>query len=731
MKAAELTNKQKKELRRILIAGILFAVLMIVEHTAGAGHLAAEQKAGISRWVMLALFLIPYAIVGLPVLRTAVLGIGHGQIFDESFLMSLATIGAFAVGENAEAVAVMLFYQVGEFFQSYAVGKSRRSISALMELAPEYANVEDEEGNLEQVDPDEVEQGTRLVILPGEKIPIDGVVEEGESLVSTAAMTGEPVPRSVRPGSEVISGCVNGEGTLRIRTTKLYEDSTVAKVLDLVENAAAKKSRTENFITRFAKYYTPVVVIGALILAVVPPLFLGGWGSWILRACTFLVISCPCALVISVPLSFFGGIGAASKKGILVKGSNYLELLTEAGTVVTDKTGTLTRGVFKVQELRPAEDPCADCDTDNSGSHATEDRAARLLRAAAAAEQLSTHPIALSITEAFEKQYPEQSLPKLVRAENHSGQGLEAYATVAQWKNIRGADAQTDANPEEPDLKKEICILAGNAGLMQAYGVAYTEAEDPAATVVYVAEKEISGEETPSEGKSGDEKYAEVNSDGKPGYEKFAEVKPGEEMSGAGQPEYRYLGALLIADEIKPEAGEAVAAMQQNGIDVVMLTGDRKEAAEAVAGKLGIKQVKAELLPAGKVEAVEQLLTGEKKLLFVGDGINDAPVLARADVGIAMGSLGSDAAIEAADIVIMDDDLRKIPLAVRIAKKTMRIARQNIVFALGVKILILILGALGLANMWAAVFADVGVAVIAILNAMRTLRAAGPERDGL
>ena len=342
MKMDSLTQKQKKELRRILIAGVLFAVLMVVEHTAGIG-----------RWGLFALFLIPYAIVGAPVLRTAVLGIGHGQVFDESFLMSLATIGAFAVGENAEAVAVMLFYQVGEFFQSYAVGRSRRSISALMELAPEYANLVDEAGNMEQVDPDEVEQGSLLAILPGEKIPIDGIVEEGESLVSTAAMTGEPVPRSVHVGSEVISGCVNGEGTLRVRTTKLYEDSTVAKVLDLVENAAAKKSRTENFITRFARYYTPVVVIGALILAVVPPLFLGGWGEWILRACTFLVISCPCALVISVPLSFFGGIGAASKQGVLVKGSNYLELLTESDTVVTDKTGTLTRGVFAVQEANP------------------------------------------------------------------------------------------------------------------------------------------------------------------------------------------------------------------------------------------------------------------------------------------------------------------------------------------------------------------------------------------
>ena len=662
-----LTKKQKKQLRGILTAGVLFAVLMIFQHTA-AGYLPGDLKTGVGRWILFALFLIPYLIVGLPVLRTAALGIAHGQVFDESFLMSLATIGAFAVGENAEAVAVMLFYQVGEFFQSYAVGRSRGSISALMELAPEYANVLNEDGGMEQVDPEEVEPGTLLVILPGEKIPIDGIVEEGESLVSTAAMTGEPVPRGVRPGSEVISGCVNGDGTLRIRTTKLYEDSTVAKVLDLVENAAAKKSRTENFITRFARYYTPVVVIGALVLAIVPPLFAGGWGTWILRACTFLVISCPCALVISVPLSFFGGIGAASKQGILVKGSNYLELLTETGTVVTDKTGTLTKGLFAVQELIPARDSAEA--PEQAGGPGTESEERTLLMAAAAAEQLSTHPIALSVREAYERRFPGTALPKLVRAENHSGQGIEAYT-------------------------EDLCILAGSAGLMTAYGVPFEEADDPAATVVYVAEKEMSGE-----------------------------------MGGA----YRYLGALLIADEIKPGAGEAVADLQRNGVDVVMLTGDRKEAAEAVARELGISRTEAELLPADKVEAVERLLSREKeqtagrgaktggRVAFVGDGINDAPVLARADIGIAMGSLGSDAAIEAADIVIMDDDLRRIPAAVRIAKKTMRIARQNIVFALGVKILILILGACGLANMWAAVFADVGVAVIAILNAMRTMR---------
>ena len=653
-----LTGKQKKQIKKIVTAGILFAVLVIVQHTAGIG-----------RWGMFALFLIPYLIVGFPVLRSAVLGIGHGQIFDESFLMSLATIGAFAVGENAEAVAVMLFYQVGEFFQSYAVGRSRRSISALMELAPEYANVVDENGGIAQVDPDEVEEGTLLVILPGEKIPIDCIVEEGESLINTAAMTGEPVPRGVHPGDEVISGCVNGEGTLRVRTIKLYEDSTVSRVLELVENAAARKSKTENFITRFAKYYTPIVVAGALLLAIVPPLFLGNWGSWVLRACTFLVISCPCALVISVPLSFFGGIGAASRQGILIKGSNYLELLTEAGTVVTDKTGTLTRGVFAVQETRPAENTIREMGPDENviqemrSAENTENRSGEeiLLTAAAAAEQLSTHPIALSIRDTFEKRYPGKNLPKLVSSQNHSGQGTEAFT-------------------------EEACILAGNAGLMTAFGVPFAEAGDRAATVVYVA------------------------------------MKP-QETDGQG---YTFLGTILISDEIKPEAGDAVADMQKKGIDVVMLTGDRKEAAEAAAKQLGISRVKAELLPADKVEIMEELLAHADKagsrVAFVGDGINDAPVLARADVGIAMGSLGSDAAIEAADIVIMDDDLRKISAAVRIARKTMRIARQNIVFALGVKILILILGALGFANMWAAVFADVGVAVIAILNAMRTMR---------
>ena len=628
-----MTKKQKKDIQKIIVAGILFAVFIIVEHVTGIG-----------RWGMFALFLIPYLIVGLSVLRNAVRGIGHGQIFDESFLMTLATIGAFVVGENAEAVAVMLFYQVGEFFQSYAVGKSRKSISALMELAPEYANLEAPDGTFEKVDPEEVPEGSVLVLLPGERIPIDGIVVEGESLINTAAMTGEPIPQNVRPGSAVISGCINGETALRIRTTRCYEDSTVAKVLDLVENASARKSRTENFITRFARYYTPVVVIGALLLAIVPSVITGSWGTWILRACTFLVISCPCALVISVPLSFFGGIGASSRNGILVKGSNYLEMLTEADTIITDKTGTLTKGVFAVQKLLPAGDVTA----------------AELLRTAAIAEQMSDHPIAVSVREAFDKGMDgTETLPVLKCAENHSGEGVVVYT-------------------------ENECILAGNAKLLKEAGVAIAEEVAETATVIYVA--------------------AASNRDRK---------------------EFRYLGAILIADEIKDGAKEAAADMKATGIrKIVMLTGDRKETAESVAKILGIDEVKAGLLPADKVEETEKLLQTSGKnhrVIYIGDGINDAPVLARADVGIAMGSLGSDAAIEAADIVIMDDDLRKVPAALRIAKKTLQIARQNIVFALGVKILILLLGACGLANMWAAVFADVGVAVIAILNAMRTM----------
>ena len=641
-----MTKKQKKELKKILTAGVIFFALLIFEHTAAPS--LAEQFAGSGRpadlflrWGMFALYLIPYAIVGLPVLKKAVQGIGHGQFLDESFLMALATIGAFAVGENAEAVAVMLFYQVGEFFQGYAVGKSRGQIKALMEIAPEYANLVKEDGTEEEADPEDVPVGSTLVIRPGEKIPIDSTVLSGESYVNTAALTGESVPRAVHPGDAVISGCINGDGLLTVRTDKAYEDSTVARILEMVETASERKSRTENFITRFAKYYTPIVVAGALILALIPPLFTGQWGMWILRACTFLVISCPCALVISVPLSFFGGIGAASRKGILVKGSNYLEQMATVRTLVTDKTGTLTRGVFAVQKVLPAGGMSSEAEAD-------------LLRLAAAAEQTSTHPIAKSVLHAFEEQCGGTILPAVISAENHSGEGIAV--TIGEGK-----------------------ILAGNAKLMDRYGVPFDEVKEDGCTVIYAAADGI------------------------------------------------FKGSILIADEVKPEAKTAVRKMKEAGIaQIVMLTGDHESAARAVAKELSIDRYVAELLPADKVTAVEDLLAKKDRdshLAFIGDGINDAPVLMRADVGIAMGALGADAAIEAADLVIMDDDLTKVAEAVRIAKKTVGIAKQNIVFALGVKILILILGALGLAGMWAAVFADVGVAVIAILNAMRTLRA--------
>ena len=627
-----LTKKQKKELRDILIALGLFLVLEVLEH---AGLSFMEN-----RWISFALYLIPYLIVGLPVLRKAFLGIRNLQMFDESFLMTLATIGAFATGENAEACAVMLFYQVGELFQQYAVGRSRRSITDLMEIAPEFAHIQREDGSLETVDPDEVRIGDVLVVKPGEKVPVDGVILEGDSLIDTAALTGESVPRRGKAGDSIISGCINGEGALKIRAEKEYDDSTVARILEMVEEAADKKSRTETFITRFAHWYTPIVVVGALALALIPSIITKDPATWIYRACTFLVISCPCALVISVPLSFFGGIGAASRIGVLVKGSNFLELMAHLDTVVSDKTGTLTKGEFKVQSTEPAPGVTPQ----------------RLLETAARAEGLSTHPIAASIRQAAGVsvgQNPEET-------ENISGKGLLAKV---------GGHA----------------VLVGNAGLMKDYGIDFVETKDPASTCVYAAE------------------------DG------------------------HFLGAILIADAVKPEAAAAVAAMKREGVrKVVMLTGDRKPVADAVAEKLGVDEVWSELLPGDKVTKVEKILQasrpagGSAKVAFIGDGINDAPVLTRADVGIAMGSMGSDAAIEAADIVIMDDDLRRIPAVVRIARKTVGISWQNIIFALAVKVLILILGALGIANMWAAVFADVGVAILCILNAMRILAIKDP-----
>ena len=597
-----MTKKQKKMLYRIIVTFLLFAVLMVCEHTG--------RMDGWNKIVLFVIYLVPYLVIGYDIVYKAARNISHGQVFDENFLMMIATFGAFGVGEYSEAVAVMLFYQVGELFQGYAVGKSRQSISDMMDICPEYANIE-EDGVLKQVDPDDVEVGSIIVVKPGERIPLDGIVVEGESLIDTAALTGESVPRSAKAGDEIISGCVNGSGTLKVKTTKEFDDSTVAKILELVENASSKKAKVENFITRFAKYYTPVVTIGAVILAILPPLIIGGgWAEWIQRACIFLVISCPCALVISVPLGFFGGIGAASKIGVLVKGSNYLEAVAEMTTIVFDKTGTLTKGEFKVTDVI----------TENGSKE-------ELIELAALGEGYSNHPIANSIREAYGK---ELDLNRVTNTEEIAGHGIKAVI-----------DGKT--------------VLLGNEKLMKSESIFYTSCKSMG-TVVYVA------------------------------------------CNGV------FEGAVVISDTIKDGAKEAIRDMKQVGVrHTVMLTGDRREAAETVAQTLGIDEVHAELLPGGKVEQVEALLKAEKekeRLAFVGDGINDAPVLTRADIGIAMGSMGSDAAIEAADIVLMDDDVTKIASVVKIARKTLRIVKQNIVFALAIKALVLILGALGMANMW-------------------------------
>ena len=620
-----MSGKLKRELRKLLAAAVIFAAVMVFTKLSGVSD----------RRITFALFLIPYLICGLPVLKKAALGIVHGQMFDESFLMAIASAGAFITGESEEAAAVMLFYQIGEWFQSFAVGRSRQSITELMNIVPEYANLENEDGTTEQVDPDDVNPGDILVILPGEKIPVDAEVLSGESFINTSALTGEPVPRSAGPGDAVISGCVNGDGMLRVKALKAYEDSTVSRILELVESASEKKSKTENFITRFARYYTPIVVFAAIALAVIPAVITGNPMVWIYRACTFLVISCPCALVISVPLAFFGGIGAASRNGVLVKGSNYLELLSGIDTVVSDKTGTLTEGCFEVTAVRPA-----------AGVSVEE-----LFRAAAEAESFSTHPIAGAVRRKYEEACGQSGTFNVYKAENYPGLGIAAW---------------TDGGK----------VLAGNAKLLRENGIEAAAAEDPGATVCHIA------------------------LDGK------------------------YLGALMISDRVKEGAAQAIAELKKCGTKrVVMLTGDRKGAADAVAAELGIDEVCPELLPQDKVEAAERMIGSPEygRVAFVGDGINDAPVLTRADVGIAMGSLGSDAAIEAADVVIMDDDLRHLPRVVRIARRTIAISKQNIVFALAVKLLILILGAFGIANMWAAVFADVGVAVLCILNSMRLL----------
>ena len=624
-----MTSKQKKMLYRIITAFVLFVVLMVLEHTG-----VLEQLP--SQWLVFLIYLIPYLVIGYDIVYKAVRNISHGQVFDENFLMMVATFGAFGVKEYSEAVAVMLFYQVGELFQNYAVGKSRQSISDMMNICPEYANIE-EDGVLTQVDPDDVEVGTIIVVKPGERIPLDGIVTEGTSMIDTAALTGESVPRRATVGDEIISGCVNGSSTIKVKVTKAFEDSTVARILELVENASSKKAKVENFITRFAKYYTPVVNIGAVILAILPPLILGGgWADWIQRACIFLVISCPCALVISVPLGFFGGIGASSKIGILVKGSNYLEAVAEMTTIVFDKTGTLTKGEFKVSEVQPS--------ADKNNTIGKEE----LLEIAAYGEGYSNHPIANSIREAYGKTL---SMERVTDTEEIAGHGIHTF--------IDGRE-----------------VYIGNAKLMDAQNIAYTE-NKTAGTVVYVACNNV------------------------------------------------FAGSIVISDTVKEGSKDAIRDMKQVGVKkTVMLTGDRQAAADAVAAELGIDEVHAELLPADKVGQVEKLLGAQnekERLAFVGDGINDAPVLTRADIGIAMGSMGSDAAIEAADIVLMDDDIRKIASLVKIARKTLGIVKQNIVFALAVKALVLLLGALGMANMWEAVFADVGVSVIAILNSMRTL----------
>ena len=614
-----MTKKQKKTLKRIILAAVLSALVAVVLHFAP-----------LPWFVQLVLWLVPYYIIGHDVLRKAFLGIKGGEIFDENFLMAVATVGAMACGEYGEGVAVMLFYQIGELFQSYAVGKSRSSISALMDIRPDSANLEDADGSIRTVDPDDVAIGSVIVVKPGEKIPLDGTVLSGESTLNTAALTGESRPRSVRPGDEVISGCVNSDGVLRITTSKLYGESTVAKILDLVENSSLKKAPVENFITKFARYYTPAVCVAALVLAFVPPIFAGHWADWIMRALTFLVISCPCALVISIPLTFFGGIGGASRMGILVKGGNYLEALSKTGTAVFDKTGTLTQGVFKVTAVHPA-DGVTEAD---------------LLETAALAESFSSHPISKSLREA--------------------APGLDAR---------RAADAQELAGHGVKTLVDGKTVLAGNARLMDAEGIAYTAAAG-AGTLVYVAR------------------------------------------------EGQFIGSILISDEEKPTAKASMQGLQAQGVRTVMLTGDSPAVAQAVAADLGIDEVHAGLLPADKVQWVETLLQQKpekKELVFVGDGINDAPVLMRADIGIAMGALGSDAAIEAADVVLMDDDPAKISLAMQISRRCMRIVYQNIVFALAVKALCLVLTALGITNMWWGVFADVGVMVLAVLNATRML----------
>ncbi|MCR5322853.1 MAG: heavy metal translocating P-type ATPase [Lachnospiraceae bacterium] len=683
-----MTSKQKKVLIRIVISLVLFILLALFFHDfsgeGGDGSLfirclksleLSEDQMIVAAWIEPVLYLIVYLIAGYDVLIKAGKNIAGGQVFDENFLMIVAGIGAFVIGEYSEGVAVMIFYQIGELFQSYAVGKSRQSITAMMEIVPEYANVVNEDGSIEEADPEDVEIGTVILIKPGEKVPIDCRVVEGDSYLDTSALTGESVPRHASVGNDILSGCVNGEGTLKCVTLKAYVDSAVSVILELVENAGSRKSRTEKFITKFAKYYTPVVTIGALLLMIIPSLITGNWTEWLRRACTFLVISCPCALVISVPLGFFGGIGAASKLGILVKGSNYLEAVSDAAIVAFDKTGTLTHGDFSVTQIYSV-------NSDEAG----------LLELAAVAEQFSNHPIALSIL----KTYNETKDNTAVESENISK--IKSDHTLTSLINIKNNDEKSRINIKNASDAKNITgkgvsclldgktVLTGNAELMAENNVSISKG-------INCDNEQLKLPETGT--------ICHVAYDGK------------------------YAGYIVISDTMKENAPDDLAAIRLSGIkQTVMLTGDNGETAANIAAKAGVDSYFAELLPEDKVNKVEELmgtLNGKEKLIFVGDGINDAPVLIRSDIGIAMGSMGADAAIEAADIVIMDDDLAKLPALLRISKRTLGIVRQNIVFALGVKLIILILGALGIAGMWLAVFADVGVAVLAILNSMRAL----------
>ena len=695
-----MNKKQKNNLIRCIVALVLVVAFSVTFHFIEVPWL-----------VELPLFLIPYFVVGYDVLLRAAKNIRNGQVFDECFLMTIATVGAIATGEYREGVAVMLFYQIGELFQSIAVGKSRKNIADLMDICPEIANVYHEDGSITEEDPDDVEIGSIIVVNPGERVPIDGIILEGDTSLDTSALTGESVPRAAHPEEEIYSGCISLTGMIKIRTTKEFEDSTVSKILEMVENSSMRKAHTENFISKFAKYYTPIVCYSALALFLLPPVIRmlmgmpGNWVDWLMRALTFLVISCPCAVVISVPLSFFGGIGCASSKGILVKGSNYLEALADTNTIVFDKTGTLTKGVFEVQNIYTNGDVSRDY----------------LLERAANAESSSNHPIAESVIRAYKYEFGNEINYNLIyEAEEIAGHGVSVkyreFSDGASVKFRESSDGVVESVDKETSTGKtaHYKIYAGNLRLMKRVGVEVPETHDEG-TVVYVAEEFLGNNAEKEQSNAIDDKteknVLENNS------------------TDTGRRDIKYLGCIVISDELKSTSSNAMQGLKSQGIRTVMLTGDSDKAARIIAQKVGVSDYKSELLPGDKVEEVEKLLSGlgaaedskRRRLAFVGDGINDAPVLARADIGIAMGAMGSDAAIEAADIVLMDDDPAKISLAMKISRKTLSIVKQNITFAIAVKVLCLVLGALGIANMWIAIFADVGVMVIAVLNATRTL----------